>query len=399
MIELFGRKEEPDSTARTRGTPHGESGMTERERMLAVYRGETPDHVPFFLDLSHWFNQRHKIPFDLSCSVTEPDWPLIEYHQKTGAGFYLANLVSYFDIVYPHNVVTTVGKETTASGLEIVRRMETPLGTIERRRRWEEQSCSWCIAKWGICTEQDLRVFKYAIARARFVPAFDRYEKWQQALDHLGVLYMESTYSAMEFLLSLWMGIEGTIHATADIPETMTDVVGAINENLLAVIDLLCQGPAEVICMGDNFSSDIQSPRFFRRWSAPFYREAFRRIKAAGKHSAVHVDGRLRGLLREFSQIGADCIDAVTPYPEGDITHNECREEAGHDLILSGGVPPAVWAEIRSDDEFRKSVLDWLETRKTSPRLIAAAGDQVPTGTPEYRIEMMRDLVEKFGNY
>jgi uroporphyrinogen-III decarboxylase len=195
------------------------------------------------------------------------------------------------------------------------------------------------------------------------------------------------------------MGVKGTILATADIPETMTEVVGAINENLLTVIDLLCQGPGEVIFMGDNFSSDIQSPRFFRRWSAPFYREAFRRIKAAGKHSAVHVDGRLRGLLRELSQTGADCIDAVTPFPGGDLTPSECREEAGSALILSGGVPPAVWTETYSDAEFQKSVLDWLEIRKSSPRLIAAAGDQVPPSAPEYRIEMMRDLVEKFGNY
>ena len=373
--------------------------MTERERMLAVYREGTPDRVPFFLDLSHWFNHRHKIPFDLSRSATEPDLPLIEYHRKTGSGFYLANLSSCYDTVFPNDVASTVSKETSAKGIEITWRIETPLGSIERRRRWEEQSYSWGISKWGICTEQDLRVFEYAMTRARFTPAFDRHDLWQQAVGDLGVVYMPSTYSAMGFLLSLWMGIEGTVHATADIPETMAKVVGAINENLLAIIDLLCQGPGEVIIMGDNFSSDIQSPRFFRQWSAPFYREAFKRIKAAGKHSAVHVDGRLRGLLKEFAQIGADCIDAVTPYPGGDITPSECREEAGSGLILSGGIPPALWTEVHSDDEFRKSVLDWLEIRKTSPRLIAAAGDQVPPGAPEYRIEMMRDLVEKCGTY
>lgn len=373
--------------------------MTERERMLAVYRGETPDRVPFFLDLSHWFNHRHKIPFDLSSSATEPDLPLIEYHQQVGAGFYIANLGSSYDIVYPNDVVNTVTKEPSAHGREIVWRLETPIGTIERRRRWEEQSYSWGISKWGISAEQDLRVFEYAMTRARFVPAFDRYEKWQRALGNLGVPYVASTYSAMGFLLSLWMGIEGTIHATADIPGVMTDIVGAVNENLLTIIDMLCQGPGEVIIMGDNFSSNIQPPRFFQRWSAPFYREAFKRIRAAGKYSAVHVDGRLRGLLREFSQIGADCIDAVTPYPGGDFTPNQCREEAGPRLILSGGVPPAVWVDTDSDDEFRRSVLAWLEIRKASPRLIAAAGDQVPPGTPEYRIEMMRDLVEKFGKY
>lgn len=373
--------------------------MTERERLLAVYRGETPDRIPYFLDLSHWFNERNRIPFDLSAPATEPDGRLIEYHRKVGAGFYVANLASSYDLVYPADVSSTAHKETSPRGTEIVWRIETPLGAIERRRLWEDQSYSWGISKWGICDEQDLRVLEYAMTRARFVPAFDRYVKWQETAGDLGVVYMGSTYSAMGFLLCLWMGIEATIHATADIPEVMAAVIGAINENLLGLIDVLCRGPAEVIFMGDNFSSDIQPPSFFRRWSAPFYREAFRRIRAAGKYSAVHVDGRLRGLLREFSQLGADCIDAVTPCPGGDLTPAECRAEAGPNLILSGGVAPAVWLADRDDEGFRRAVMDWLSTRSTSPRLVAAAGDQVPPGAAPHRIEMMRDLVEEFGQY
>ena len=39
--------------------------MTPRERILAVYRGETPDVVPFMLDLSHWFYHKHQMPVDL----------------------------------------------------------------------------------------------------------------------------------------------------------------------------------------------------------------------------------------------------------------------------------------------------------------------------------------------
>ena len=124
---------------------------------------------------------------------------------------------------------------------------------------------------------------------------------------------MSIGYSAMGYLLSLWMGIENTIYATVDIPNVMDRTVGTINENLLKCVDMICKSSAEIIFMGDNFSSDVQPPPFFQRWSAPFYRETFKRIKAVGKYSSVHVDGRLRGLLREFARIGADCIDAVTP--------------------------------------------------------------------------------------
>ena len=101
--------------------------MTERERILAVYRGVIPDRVPFFLDLSHWFNERHKIPFDLSTPATQPDGALIDCHRKIGAGFYLANLASSYDIVFPHEVASSAVKENSARGTEIVWRI---------RRRW-----------------------------------------------------------------------------------------------------------------------------------------------------------------------------------------------------------------------------------------------------------------------
>ena len=93
--------------------------MTERERMLAIYRGETPDRVPFFLDLSHWFYQKHGIPFDLSVAHLEPEWDLIAYHKKVGAGFYVPNLNSYYDVAFPPDVIATTTKETTPGGPEI----------------------------------------------------------------------------------------------------------------------------------------------------------------------------------------------------------------------------------------------------------------------------------------
>ena len=373
--------------------------MTERERMLAVYRGETPDQVPFFLDLSHWFYQRNRIPFDLSKALREPDWPLIEYHKKTGAGFYIPNLISYFDVEFAEDVRTETTKETTPARTQITWRIETPLGCIERRRQWEEQSYSWGISHWGVETPRDLRVLGYALSRMRFVGRFERYLAWKNACGDLGVLYMPLGYSAMGHLLNYWMGIERTMYAAADMPGVLHEVVDSVNQNLLDCLDVLCRSPAEVIILGDNFSSSVQPPRFFREWSAGFYAEAFRRISAAGKSSAVHVDGLLKGLLGEFSRLGCDAIDAVTPAPMGDLTPRQCREEAGPRMILSGGVPPTAWLEETIDSEFDRAVIEWLETRALSPRLIAAAGDQVPPGAPEKRIERMRELVEKYGAY
>lgn len=373
--------------------------MSERQRILAVYRGETPDQVPFFLDLSHWFYQKYHIPWDLSEAHLDVEWDLLAFHRKMGAGFYIVNLSSFYDVLHPSDVIATTTTAMTPAGPEITWRYETPLGVIERKRRWEEESYSWNISQWGVHSEQDLRVLAYALSRRRYVPRWERYEAWVDAVGDQGVVYMPIGYSAMGHLLAYWMGIEQTMYAAQDIPHVMREVIDQINANTLELVDLVCQSPAEVIIMGDNFSSDIQPPHFFKKWSEPFYREAISRIRAAGKFSAVHIDGRLKGILRVFAELGASCADAVTPAPMGDLTPEQCRQEAGPDLILSGGVPPNLWLPQTSDEEFRQAVLRWLEIRRHSSRLIANAGDQVPPGAPEYRITMMRELVDRCGRY
>ena len=131
--------------------------MTERERMLAVYRGKTPDRVPFFLDLSHWFYEKFKVPFDLSVAVTEPEWDLIAYHKKV-LGFDIPNRIACHTVSFPSDVRTTVSTSTTTAGPEITWTIETPLGLIRRKRLWQEQSYSWNVSDWGISTPQDLRV-------------------------------------------------------------------------------------------------------------------------------------------------------------------------------------------------------------------------------------------------
>ncbi|MDI6829576.1 MAG: hypothetical protein QME62_13950, partial [Armatimonadota bacterium] len=106
-----------------------------------------------------------------------------------------------------------------------------------------------------------------------------------------------------------------------------------------------------------------------------------------------------KGALAMVRSTGADCADAVTPTPMGDLSPEECRLEAGPELILSGGVSPELWLPSVDIENFKSAVIRWLDLGKHSPRLIANAGDQVPPGAEESRIAIMRDLIEKYGRY
>jgi hypothetical protein len=371
--------------------------MTQRERILAVYRGDVPDAVPYMLDLSHWFYHRHRLGWDLDRAYEEPERELIDCHRRFGAGFYMPNLGSFFTVRHPPGVRASTTRSPDRS--EITWSYETPLGTIRRTRRWYEQTYSWAVSEWGIRSENDLQVLAGALEHRGFEPRWDRWRAWTDEVGDLGVVYLPLGYSAMGQLLHYWLGVEGTVMAAADWPDTMRDVVGRINANNLALVDLVAGSPAEIVVMGDNFSGDVQPPGFFRTWSGDYYEQAVSRLHAAGKRVAVHIDGRLRGALGMIRDTGADAADAVTPRPMGDLSPAQCREEAGPGFILSGGVSPNLWLPGADIARFRQAVLDWLELRRQSPRLIANAGDQVPPGAAEDRIHLMRDLVEAHGRY
>jgi hypothetical protein len=373
--------------------------MTLRERILTVYRGETPDVVPYMLDLSHWFYHKNRLPWDLTTAYNMPETALIDYHKRAGVGFYMPNLASFYSAAYGDDVRAEARKELKNGALETVWRLETPLGSIERRRLWEESSYSWAISQWGIHDERGLRILAHALRSRTYAPLWENYRAWDDYVGDAGVVYALTGYSAIGHIMHYWMGVEGTIFAAADWPGTLREVVDEINANNLELIDLLAKSPAEIICMGDNFSSDIQPPAFFGTWSREYYAEAIRRLHAAGKFVAVHIDGRLRGALGMIRGAGADGADAVTPAPLGDLTPAECRSEAGERFILSGGVPPNLWLPEVGIDVFKKAVIDWLDLKKAGPRLIANAGDQVPPGADERRIDIMGELVERFGRY
>ena len=366
---------------------------------MDVYEGRTPDVVPCMLDLSHWFDHLRQRPYDMRVPAVDPDHDLIDYHKRAGVGYYMPNRPAFYSASYPRDARVVTDMRTRNGSPEIVWRIETPVGAIERARAWESQTYAWGISQWGIRDEADLRVFQYAMSRGEYTPHWDRYRQWDEAVGDCGVVYLSPGYSAIGHLLNYWMGVEALVYATMDFPAALRETVDSVNGSFLRLVDLICESSARIVLMGDNFSSDVQSPAFFHEWSRAYYVEAIARLHRAGKYVAVHIDGKLRGALRMMSEAGADCADAVTPTPMGDLSAEQCRAEAGKDLILSGGVSPDLWLPNVPIEAFEGKVLEWVEQRNTSPRLIANAGDQVPPGAEERRITIMRDLVEEYGRF
>lgn len=368
--------------------------MNPRERVEAVYAGEIPDQVPLLLDLSHWYKKNFHKEFNLA-GYQDVDEGLVQLHKDVGAVCY-CEMGSFYSLTPDSKeiVFTTDTKDGIFST-----KISTPLGTLFEERSFSTNSYSYNIKKHLLESVEDFKIVEYLMDNLICTPKWEKYERWNNALGEYGYPYTQLPYSGLGYLISRNFGVEPTVYADLDYPDEMQSLVESVNNRNLKILDTIIDGPFSTLLISDNFDSNIQTKQLFDRYSRDYYTEVARILHGKGKYLAVHVDGEMRGAVAWMAACGVDCIDAATPAPMFSLTPEKARQQAGSDIILSGGIPATVFGAQGTDAEFVESVKSWLAIRHMSPRLFMAAGDQVPTDAPLHRIKMLPELVAEYGRY
>lgn len=366
--------------------------MKPNERVRAVFQGRKPDRVPLLLDLSHWYKRNNKVPFNLA-GFTGVEQGLVELHKRIGA-------VAYCEMGGFYCLETDDPdwrQETTTQDGVFITRIITPLGELHEERVFNATSYSYSIRKYMLSSPDDFPIVEGLMARLRCRPCWERYHAWCDALGDLAFPYAQLPYSGSGYLMARYMEVAEAIFAVQDEPEKVARLIRAVNECNLRILDTLLDGPFETLIISDNYDSNVQTKSFFDAYVRDYYTEVARRLHAHGKYLAIHVDGESRGVLGWLAECGVDCADAVTPAPMFVLTPEQMRADAGPDLILSGGIPAAIFGPTGNDADFEECVKRWLDTRLASPRLFMAAGDQVPPDVAYDRIARLPGLVERYG--
>jgi hypothetical protein len=368
---------------------HHSVPTTPRERLLAVYRGETPDRVPALADLSYWHAAHGGgkfIPGHTDGANSDKIPKLLALHRQTGAAIHL-NLGCF----YSERCDDTVHVESGVDGELYRHRFETPAGAVEEVRRWSDVTFSWPIVHHMVQRVEDLKVIRYIFDHISYSSRWDVFAEADRLVGDIGLPLVQVPYTGMGFLMSRYAGVERTVMLATDHPEELEEAVDAINRAHEKVLRMMADGPSQVLFHSDNLTSDVQSPRWLERYSGKYYRRMAEIAHEHGKPLVTHIDGRLRGLLRAVCDMGIDGADAVTPAPWGDISPQQCREEAGPKLVLSGGVPPNSFSADVPLGVLDQQIEAWLDLRHQSPALIIAPGDQLP---PDGRLDRVARLVQ-----
>ncbi len=365
--------------------------MKPRERLLAIVNGIQPDRVPWFGDLDYWATAliaERKRPGGFKESSAYLQW-----HKELGVGFYLQG---YF----PFRQLLDLEERAWQESNRRFRELRTPMGNL--RECWEYLPASYAEApvEHLVKSEADLPALRYVYEHTFCEPDYDYAWRRREQIGDQGVLLCYLPKSPFMHLVALEAGIVAVTFAEQNAPDEFAGTLAVMKKVFDGAARLAVDCPAEMLMIPENLSSEVVGPRYFEKYLRSYQEEWFGEIEKAGKHSFVHMDGTLRGLLAREASTGVDIIEAMTPSPVGDLSI-ECWAEVAKTTgtILWGGIPGSYFTPHVGDQEFERHIRRVLEVMKSAARFVLGVADQVPPDALERRVRGVGELVDRYGCY
>lgn len=361
--------------------------MTMRERVMAIFRGEVPDRMPWFCDLTYWIaGQRAQGTFPEEYEGQEG---YLKLHKDLGVGIYLFPPIVYRSIKRDETQFkSSIRREDDLTIHEI----DTPEGRLRTVHRYSPVSVSSAPIEYPVKTPDDLRALRSYISAQRVEPAFDSFKKTDALWGEHGIPVMMFGRSPLARLAVEWAGIANLSYLLADHRQDVEETLELIARKQDAIYDIICDSPAQIVEIGDNLTGETMGG-LFKRYSTPYYVKRIKQLHAAGKYVGVHLDGTMRGLITELSDVGLDFIEAITPAPVGDVPVEELFTLVNEKTILWGGVPGAMFAPPFTWDDVEKFVEKTIQCHGASGRMILSSADQVPVNADIDFVKRISDLV------
>lgn len=348
--------------------------------------------MPWCGDLDYWANSLIRRGLKPEGFISSDDY--IHWHRKLGVGFYLQGYFPYRQII--SNCEVKEWNEGHRRFKEII----TPVGSVRECWEYIPTSFSEGPIEHFMKSEDDIPAMKYIYENTRFEPDYDFAHKRKQQVGDQGVVLCYLPKSPFMHLMALEAGVMAITMAAFTRPDEFRDLLDTMKKAFDQAAQIAVDSPAEVLMIPENLSSEMVGPQFFEMYMLDYQKEWTSKIRKAGKYSFIHIDGTLGGLLQQEASVGFSVLEALTPYPVGDLKIEDLAGIAGDSKsILWGGLPGVYFTASVSDEEFERHVKEVLSVMVREPRYVLGVADQVPPDGLESRVRRVAELVDEFGKY
>lgn len=363
--------------------------MTIRERFLAALKGEKPDKVPWYGDLSYYY-------FSLQQDGTldekyKGDEGYLKFHVDNGVGIYFY-APPMWEILYSGGVEY---KEQT-HGNEKTMVYKTPYGDITSVQKYLPSTYSWAYTSHFVNNFEQLKIMLYVLQNTIYNANYDEFNRIDKLWGEYGIpsALPPISVSPLQKLLARWAGVETTVDLFAQDMESFENILSDMQAAEDKPFEIICNSNAQYVEFAENLSSEITGRMLFEMFNSDYYKRRTNQLHEAGKYVGIHIDGTLKPCLGMLKDCGFDAAEAVTPAPVGDIEIEDLRDCAGNITII-GGMPGALFTKEYSDEFFDAHLNRLLRAFDNDNKFIVGVADQIPPDAVPERIKRVSEVINR----
>ena len=395
--------------------------ITNKERMLATFRGEEVDRLLFAPRLELWYLAnatsgtlpRQHVGRAMNEIARAEGWPVYfrfadnqldpkdqPKYLHRGLGLF-GSRDTLYDFILPSDVEI---KEHRDGGF---RRVEyrTPLGVVSTTCQYDIETQKRgitipALVEHLIKTPDDYAPAGYLFENTRVIPNHDRYNAW--ARDEIrddGVAVghgCSATCPIHEIQRDLIDPTQFFLHY-GDHQEKMRRLAEQMEPLFDAMLDIMCDSPAPVVLWGSNYDDMLTYPPYFERELKPWIRKVGERLAAVGKLLLCHTDGENEGLMDLIRDSGMHIAESICPAPMTRVSLAEYYQHWSPKLTLFGGIPSIIALPETSDSEFEAYMDELFRAVAPGKRIVLGMADNVPPDAIFSRLQRLHDRVQNEG--
>ena len=381
--------------------------MNERERLLTILGGGEADRIPWYADLSWWFdaqklqgklpdtyvNREESSPSYQSHFQLAPtdSYGYLKFHQDVGAG-----ICFYAPMVWTEKYSADIQINTIQEKNQVITRVVTPVGELESISQYLPESYTSAYRSYFIKNPEDLKVMQYIWTNREITQNYEQFINLDRIWGDAGIAIALSpiSSSALQTLITRWAGVETTINLLMDAPRLFEETLDVVQSADDEIFEIIANSPAKIVEFPDNVSGQVTGKNLLCKYVLPYWDHRVRQLQKGGKFVGVHNDGGVKSALPVIIDAGFDFVEAVTPKPVGDVTLEEIKAISKDRIVVIGGLPGAFFSPLFPEDYFKEHIRKVLSVFSVRDGFVLGSADQVPPDAELHRIRLVRDILD-----
>ena len=212
-----------------------------------------------------------------------------------------------------------------------------------------------------IKSPNDYLIMQRALEDVRFSPTDRFFDESEQSLGESGITvgqfgqfnelgYLRTPFQVVQID---FVGLERfSMDIATERPE-LIELLEMMGEQLLDAFRCATRTKAVQIKLWENLSIETMGPNLFRRYLVPVYNGIAEILDGTGKRLHLHYDGKLQLIADDISGLDFDGLDSLTPWPEGDMSIAEARQNWPDKFLW---IHPSLSLDVLPDDEVREHI-------------------------------------------